>query len=572
MRIEKKDVYIIILSLCLIFLIGISLFLGTNLGISQCCPPPPPETLIVGTNSGPNDLDPCDSWDKASNDVIRQVAETLFTYNLSEPDLPKVNLLAESYFWNVNNTILTVSLRQGIKFHDGTDFNADAVKWNLDRFMYLMNHTGGLPSDGRAVKIHSLYEFPDGSPIFDEILVLSNSTIEIYLNAPYAPLLDALSYTSSSMLSPSSTPERVLIDETTGDLIGTGPYMYDYYIADSEVGFTKFENYWREEVMFERMIYRVIDDPTARNYAMFAREIDIILDPMRDLLPAYDLDPLTTTYENFGLDYQYLLFNNKKINVTWRKAMSYAVNYTYIIEEMSDGLAFRSFGPISPGFGEYYDPGIVNNAPYYNLTIARQTLINDPGVNTTGLSANDNHNDTAWESADLATFKYSYYAENGYKADLYPLLEEWFDDIGITVVDDGWSPPLFGPPWGPPWSGNNDYLDLYWLGWGPDHLDPITMFLPLFSNTSESNGAQVNDNKLQKMMENAIREVNDLIRVEIYKNISYYLAEELFPHAFLYHNKVYHIHSADLYDVPYNAFNDFHAYHIKRNLNWIPPF
>jgi ABC-type transport system substrate-binding protein len=220
----------------------------------------------------------------------------------------------------------------------------------------------------------------------------------------------------------------------------------------------------------------------------------------------------------------------------------------------------------------------VNTAPYFNLTIARQILIDDPGIITTGLNATDNPNDPAWLSADLVSFNYTYYGYNSFREILYPLLRDWFDALGINlteVFDEWW--PFIGkmPDWYFP--ERYDNLQICYLEWGTDILDPFLMLHPLFSNISRYtwgmfNVAQVNDTKLEKMMNDAMLEIDETIRTEIYKNISHYLAEELYPHAFLYHNKVYHVHSADLYDVPYNAFNDFHAYHIKRNLNWIPPF
>jgi len=66
-----------------------------------------PLTLKVGTYSGPNTLEPVESWDSASNDVLEQVVETLFFYNLTDLDLPRINLLAESYHW-VDTTHLQI--------------------------------------------------------------------------------------------------------------------------------------------------------------------------------------------------------------------------------------------------------------------------------------------------------------------------------------------------------------------------------------------------------------------------------------------------------------------------------
>ncbi len=90
--------------------------------------------LIFGASSSPVDLDPQYAWDSASIDVIDQVCEGLYTYNLSDPELAIIPSLAiVDGTWTINGLIYTVTLRQGVTFHDGTKFNATAVKWTIDR-------------------------------------------------------------------------------------------------------------------------------------------------------------------------------------------------------------------------------------------------------------------------------------------------------------------------------------------------------------------------------------------------------------------------------------------------------
>ena len=109
--------------------------------------------LVRGTSSGPRTLEIVDVENSDSKDVIEQVVETLFSHNLYDPDLPRINLLAESYYWK-NKTVLQIKLREGILFHDGTPFNASAAKWNLDRLQYLTNATGN--NTGREIA-HTQY-------------------------------------------------------------------------------------------------------------------------------------------------------------------------------------------------------------------------------------------------------------------------------------------------------------------------------------------------------------------------------------------------------------------------------
>jgi len=88
--------------------------------------------FIYGINSGLGYIDPL-SPGIVSLDVVEQVAEALFGYDYSSGNAEIIHKLATNSSWNDNNTELTCTLRQGVKFHDGTTFNAQAVKWNFDR-------------------------------------------------------------------------------------------------------------------------------------------------------------------------------------------------------------------------------------------------------------------------------------------------------------------------------------------------------------------------------------------------------------------------------------------------------
>jgi peptide/nickel transport system substrate-binding protein len=596
MEMEKKNLAIIILAIVLAASGIGNIILGIQLGYIEVTPPEL-ETLVVGTGSGPNDLDPADSWDSASNDVIEQVVETLFTYDtrryVIDETMPRINWLASGYSWDVTNTILTVDIRTGIYFHDGTIMDADAVAWNFNRFMYLMNHTGELPTDGRAVKVHSLYEFPDGTPVFESVVATDVDTVVFTLTSSYAPVLDAMAYISCGIMSPSSTPATEIIDLGTGDIVGTGPYIYDYYITDTEVRFTAFKDYWGGVPVgggtpvagppgFEAMVYSVIDDPSALNYAMLAGDVDILFGAMTDLLPTFRTNPWITVYEadKAGLVYQYLAFNTHQINVTWRKAMSYAINYTYIIDELLDGRAFRSYGCISPGYGAAFNhwlrdspqTALGNGSAVYDLAIARAVLQDGmPGNSLVqSLPVNSDPEDAAWLAADLGTYNYSYNTDNWFRSDLYPVLEDWFDAIGVTLTNGGtdWGFFILRAYGYVP--GGYDQLQIYFIGWGPDYLDPFNMMDPLYSNISVSNACQVNDPEIMGWLSDALQETDQAARYAIYYQIQWKLFAVLYVHAPAYHSFITSVHAADLYNVEYDVMGRWWALPVMRNLSWVP--
>jgi len=520
--------------------------------------------FTVGILIGPYVIDPADCWDGASWNVIDQVCEGFFRHNLTDPDMPRVNWLAESYWWE-NATTLHLKLREGVLFHDNTPFNSAAAKWNLDRINYLTNASGMLPDTMALASPNHLWKFTNGTGIMKQIDIVNEYNISIHLNSPFSPFLNLLSFQGAYMISPTSHSQTDYIDLFTGDLVGTGPFEYDGYDPGIEVNFHAFDGYWRGEANITEMKYLIINDNTQRNFAMLNGDIDYIVDPDQSLYSTYAIDPNIVFAEapNSGLDYYYIGMNNNKINVTWRKAISYAINYSYIIQELRNNHIVRADSPIAPGFGDaYYNCSEI--APYYNLTIARQTLIDDPGIDTTGLTANDNPNDAAWEFADLGIFNYTYYDGSPLMSDLYPALIDWCDNIGITILDDaiGWN------EWWDIVQYSKHKLNLFSYGWVPDYLDPFNMFEPLFSNSSDFNVASVNDPWLQTKLAEVIETTDDSVRNSIFHDIQIHFSSSLYPHAFLFHYRKYFIYNVDLTNYPHNGLGRLYFYPCE----WIPKY
>ncbi len=593
----RKEITIIVL-LSGILISGISnvfLMINLNLFVENKQDQSDKEILVVGTFAEPIDIDPVEAWDTTAIDVIRQVAECLFFYNLSDPELPLTPLLASNYTW-INDTLLEINLREGIKFHDGTKFDSDAVIWNFERLLHFMNHSRTLPSGLSPTPSRRLYEFVDGTPIFKDFSKIGDYSMRIELNRPFTPILGAMSHVACSMLSPTyhfanGHLDRYISFSEADKIEGTGPFKYQDY-EENSIKMVRNERYWMDPTIFDELIFKIIDDSNARYQAMLAQDIDWLKGSSLVFFETFIDNPyiIVIENENPGITYHYLEMNNALINVTWRKAISYAINYTYILLDMQHNMFHKSIGPISPGFTNYFDYDLLDKAPYYNLTVARQTLINDLGINTTGLVASDDPDDISWHASSLKTLKYFYCTDRWFEADLYLILKEWLKDIGIILLDYGidWAMwPCFGYFYVSPddaalyWNkmgplnydvmdtGNNAYAD--WRGFNlPFYLDPISMIQPLFSNVSALNIAQVNDPYIEQYLGDYISEPLESVRIEIMTNISDYLATQLYPHAFGYHPKVYTVHSADLYNVPYNVAGEFWAYPIKRNLTWDP--
>jgi len=535
------------------------------------------KSLNVGALNSPWDLDPINSWDSLSKDVIEQVCEGLFMHNLSDLNLGIVPRLGLDYgTWDVTGMEFTVPLRRSVWFHDGTPFNAESVKWNFERINWFINASGTLNTT--LSQAHSLWEFPNGTTILDPttpITINNEYCVTINLRAPYAILESLLCYVTAFMLSPNSTPKYEYISTSNGIIIGTGPFVYDYFIAKSEIKardlsiaiseakFHRWGRYWRTGAYFEELTISFFDDPTSRNDALIAQSIDFLLGG-GSAYCTFCVLPVTSHIVQ-GFSYYYLSMNNKKINKTWRQAISYAINYTIITEVFLQNTVYRSNGPLAPNF-PMSDPNI--KAATWNLTKARQVLV-DAGI--TNLTAN---NDTtgpiadAWKSADFQSWNYSYNIGNAFREDLGVLLTVCLDLIGVEVIDQGMTYDDFlNRAYGLVEPDAYDSMEIFFVGWDPDYLTPYNTIASLFSNQSLFNSAQYHNHDVEIWLAEVLSEINATKRAELYSKILHQIIVIDMPHAFIHHPYLSCTHSKDLRNIPYNSLLAFDAWPMYRDSN-----
>jgi ABC-type transport system substrate-binding protein len=532
-----------------------NIIFGVLLGGVSIVPPPQPSTIIYGTMYGPQDADPQYMWDSASFDYAFNVWEGLFAYNLSDPDVPLIPRLATDFgTWSGNN--LTLNLRQGVDFHSGTHFNATSVKFSLDRLAYLCNFTGTQGSGDTVYGIsiiESLYMWPNGTPVIDSVEIVSEYVVKIILTHPYGVLLPLLTFTASMMMDYEITPAEDYICEgmsgaTAASVSGTGPWIFQYYIPGIEAKFVRNDDYWRGAGAIESLVFAVIQDSDARNNALLAGDVNLLLDPHPSY---YDVmraeDDITLVEAGPGTITQYLGFNNKLYNKTWRSAMSYAIDYDYMINELLEGEAVRLKSPLPLGIS-YANWSF--DVPTLDLTIAR-SFMTGMGFGT-GFTT-----DAEWvaqaASAPFLTVNFTYNLGNKFREDMLVLLQGNLAHIGIKVEDSG-------KEWGP-------YLDLlynrvpngwnrlsiWFIGWMPDYNDPSNYINSLMANYSSSNSAQINDPQLEAYMLAGLQETDQGVREQIYHDLQQYVVEDLRPWAFGYVGKNHDAWLVNLMGFPSNG-------------------
>lgn len=241
--------------------------------------------------------------------------------NITEPlvrintDYQIIPWLAESWEVVEGNT-WRFKLRQGVKFHNGDDFTAEAAKWSIDK---------------------ANRWFPLFPP--EAVTVVDDYTLDITTSRPFWYVAEALSHPSYAMYSPEGDPGT--------NPIGTGPFMLDEYKQNEFIRVVKFDDYWGELASLDAVTLRFIPDNGARVLALQSGDVDMILPVPRDNVPLVVSLPEVELYVSQPIGYWAIYFATKNqappydllTDVRLRQAINYAIDRETIVNQIFDGYA-----------------------------------------------------------------------------------------------------------------------------------------------------------------------------------------------------------------------------------------
>jgi peptide/nickel transport system substrate-binding protein len=209
-------------------------------------------TLRIGLNEDPDALDPARGGSFVGRVVFASVCDKLIDIDAQNNFVPQ---LATAWTWTADNLALTVTLRDGVKFHDGQGLNADAVKANLERYR-------SAPESLRKGEL---------KPI-TSIGVIDAHTVRLHLAQPYAPLVAVLADRAGMMISP-----KALGRDVTPDLPCAGPFKLTERVAQDRIVVDRFPGYWNADaVKLDRIVYQPIPDTTVRLVNLQAGQLDMV--------------------------------------------------------------------------------------------------------------------------------------------------------------------------------------------------------------------------------------------------------------------------------------------------------
>jgi len=274
----------------------------------------------------------------------------LTQWDLSRGNGPSLLIPGLATEWKVDaadKTRWVFKLRPGVKFHDGTPFNGEAVCFNFDR---QNNFTGVAQSASMSYYWGSLMRgYADtGTSIYDGCEVGSDTEVTISLTQPFAGFIPALSLPAFAIQSPTAL-EEFNADEVggtaeaptqseyaTGHPTGTGPFKFDSWEPGAETTVSVYGDYWGEQGQVEKVIFKVIGDSTARRQALESGSIDGF-----DLVAPADLGALEDAGFNLvnraPFNVLYLAFNQAAEgldDIKVRQALTQAIDKDALISQV----------------------------------------------------------------------------------------------------------------------------------------------------------------------------------------------------------------------------------------------
>jgi peptide/nickel transport system substrate-binding protein len=299
-------------------------------------------TLVYATGTDALTLDPQFVTDVPTSRMVMQIHQTLVYPNLEGKTQP---VLAES--WSVSDDSLTwtFKLRKGVSFHDGTAFNAEAVKYTFDR---IKDPEIGSPRKSTA-------------KIIKEVKVIDEYTVAFLTSKPFAPFLAQLSAYNLAIMSP--TAAKKWGKKYSEHPAGTGPFKLESWTPGEKIVMARNEQHWGDKTLVDKLEVRIVPEDSSRVMLLLSGEVDVIASVPPIMLPRLKKSKDVKIIQKTGFRTIYIGLNNKVKpfdNLKVRQAVAHAINQELIVKGVLGGV-----GTIGGGFESPVIPGAHKNLSSY---------------------------------------------------------------------------------------------------------------------------------------------------------------------------------------------------------------
>ncbi|GGH37426.1 peptide/nickel transport system substrate-binding protein [Cribrihabitans marinus] len=455
----------------------------------------PPGVLIVGQIAEPKSLDPAAVT--AVNDfrILVNVYEGLTRYKSGTLEVEPG--LATSWEISEDGTEYTFTLREGVTFHDGTPFNAEAVKFNFDRMLdesHPYHDTGPFP-------LAFFFGAVEQTEAVDDL------TVKFTLNAPYAPFLSNLAYPTGLMVSPAAVEAHGA--DFGRNPSGTGPFKFVEWRSNEAVVIERNADYWGEPAGTEAVVFRPITDANTRVAEMLAGGIDLMVEVPPTSLSQFEGDAYTV-HEQAGPHVWFLILNAKEgpfADKRVRQAANYAINKEAIVNDVLEGTATVAAGPTPPAFAWAYNDEL---DPYPYDPEKAKALIAEAGA----------------EGAEL-----TFYVTEGGSGMLDPVpmgtaIQADLEAVGFDVKIETYEWNTFLGEVNPGLEGKADMAEMAWMTNDPDTLPYLALRSEAWPDKGGFNSGYYANEKVDELLEAARTATDQDERARLYREMQAIVQEE----------------------------------------------
>jgi peptide/nickel transport system substrate-binding protein len=474
-------------------------------------------TLVFGTASDPVVLDAALVSDGESIRVISQLFETLI---FLKPGTTEVEPgLATEWTADSAGTSWTFTIRDGVKFHDGADLNAEAVCFNFDRWY---NFKGSFQNPSASYYWQVVFggfatqDNPDApeESLYRSCEARDAQTAVINLTKPSATFIPALAQQAFSIASPEALRQYQAdsgsVDEEgvfhpqgtfgTEHPIGTGPFMFESWQRNDRLTIARYDDYWGDKAKLEQVIFRPIPDNAARLQALQTGEIQGY-----DLVEPQDVETIEGDEElqiinrpAFNVAYVGI---NQAIppmdNIKVRQAVAHGLNREEVVDSFYAGR-----GEVAKEFMPPEVVGYADDVPTYDFDPARaKQLLQEAGL-TPPVKV------TFWYPSDVSR-------------PYMPDPKRNFEAFKASLEQSGFQVTPKTAPWSPDYLGAVDEgkTQLYLLGWTGDYGDADNFIGTFFQESQKAWGTDKKpDRRVQQLLDQGERETDEGAREGIYQD------------------------------------------------------
>jgi len=433
-----------------------------------------PETLVIAVSGGPRSLDPTLTNDSASSEIMVQIYDTLFTLNFDT--LEPVPSLAERFAFendaDGNPTKLRLFLREGVKFHNGDEFTAKDVKFNLDRAS-ASQHISHIAGEIQSTEIINDYE------------------ALVTLKSPFMPILNNLAHTALSIVNQRAVEE--LGDSYPQNPVGTGALKFVKWVVGNRIELTRWDEYWGEAPRIKNVTIRYIGDDATRMLELETGGVDIAYPIPPQDLSRVEANKEMQVFKRPSLSMSFIGFNNQKPpfnDLRVRQAIIHAIDMKALLDATLMGVGTVAKGPITSTV--WASAADILPQLEYNPEKARQLLAQAgfPNGFTTTIATN----------------------ENAQRIDTAVVMQNMLAQVGITVNISIME-----------WAAYLDMMDrgeqeIYILGWVTVTGDP-DYGLEIFHSRSFGAGGNhslYSNPEVDRLLDAARKEINSNTRHDMY--------------------------------------------------------